>query len=179
MSHLRGYESNSCSFGRSRNYPLASLSQQRDVGFVIKILICWQREEVTTVKGRIVSYLLLSGSLGTWSALTVLFHSSWSDGWNVLLRTKSIKGIIGTRWIRGHERRYVTRNGWYCTSQLLMKSRCWYQHEYFIPFCFCFDPWAVSSKVGQGSLPSVFWDSMGPSTTPDSEHPQSLTGVPT
>jgi len=98
---------------------------------------------VTTVKGWIVSYLLFSGSLGKWWALTVLFHPSWSDGWNVLLRTKSIKGIIGIRWIRGHQWHYVTRNGWYCTSQLLKKPRWWYQHEYFIPLRFNFDPWAV------------------------------------
>lgn len=73
---------------------------------------------------------------------------------------------------------YVARNGWSCTTQLLMTSRWWYQQEYCTPFCFCFDPWAVSSKLGKGFLPSVFWVSLDPSTTPDPEHPLSPTGVP-
>jgi len=44
------------------------------------------REVVSAAKGQTVT--MLSGSVGRCSVLTVLLHSLWKDGWNVLLLTR-------------------------------------------------------------------------------------------
>lgn len=132
-------------------------------------------EEVTAVTGRTVSYLLLSGSLGTWSALTVLFHSSWSDGWNILLRTNSIKGITG-------DQVSLRPQAMLCNQEWLILRQSTSHAVKVMVSAWIFYPlplllWSLG-KLGQGSLPAVFWDSGGPSTTLGSEYPQYLAAVP-
>lgn len=141
-----------------------------------RILLYWQRRGNCCRRTR--SQLPFTFRFTTYmisSDCTLPFF--WSNGWNLLLQTRSIKWIM-IRWIKGHKQHSLTENVWSCASQLLIKSRWWYQHEYFIPFCFCLDPWAVFSKLGQGSLPTVFWDSTGPSSTPDCAHRLSVLNPP-